>query len=350
MASEFLDLISGRRRGAAAGLVRLGLWLAEGPYTLAVRLRNWRYDRGKAEVRRMEVPVVSIGNLTLGGTGKTPMVEWTARWFRRHGVRVTIVSRGYGAEAGARNDEAMVLEQTLPDVPHVQNPDRVEAAQLAIDELGCQVIVLDDAFQHRRIARDLDIVMLDALDPFGCGHVFPRGALREPLSGLRRAQVVVLSRADMVDPAEREHIRREVTRRAPQAAWAEAVHKPLALRAADEREQPVEALRGEPVAAFCGLGNPAAFRHTLEQCGYRTVAFREFPDHYRYDRGDIQSLSEWAAGLEVKAVVCTHKDLVKVGVDRLGDRPLWAVRIGLDFLTGREKLEASLNEVRKLAT
>ena len=199
----FRALISGQRRGVQAAVLRGLLRAAETPYTLAVRWRNRQYDRGRKPVERVDVPVISVGNLTLGGTGKTPLVEWLARWFRQRGVRVTIISRGYGAEAGARNDEALELEQKLPDVPHVQNADRVAAAKMAIEEFDCQLILLDDAFQHRRIHRDLNIVVVDALEPFGFGHVFPRGALREPLSGLRRADMVVLSRADLVQPAER---------------------------------------------------------------------------------------------------------------------------------------------------
>ena len=145
-------------------MLRLALRLAEVPYTLAVCWRNGRYDRGAAATHRVSVPVVSVGNLTLGGTGKTPMVQWIARWFRGHGVRVTVISRGYGAEAGATNDEALELEQNLPDVPHLENPDRVEAARLAVAEFESQLILLDDAFQHRQIERDLDLVMLDALE------------------------------------------------------------------------------------------------------------------------------------------------------------------------------------------
>jgi tetraacyldisaccharide 4'-kinase len=288
------------------------------------------------------VPVVSVGNLTLGGTGKTPMVEWVARWFRRRDVRVTVISRGYGAEAGAVNDEALELEQNLPDVPHLQNPDRVEAAELAVEELHCQAIVLDDAFQHRRIGRDLDIVMLDALEPFGFGHVFPRGTLREPLTGLGRADVVVLSRADMSQPDERARIREEALRHAPGAAWAEVTHAPRALRSSSGRREPLESLRGQPVAAFCGIGNPAGFRHTLRTFGCRVAAFREFPDHYRYNRADVESLIDWAGELDVAAVVCTHKDLVKLSVDQLGRHPLWAVAIGLEFLAGQEELEGKL--------
>ncbi len=323
-------------------MLRLGLRLAEVPYTMAVAWRNRRYDRGAAAVHRVPVPVVSVGNLTLGGTGKTPMVEWIARWCRRHGVRVTAISRGYGAEAGAVNDEALELEHNLPDVPHLQNPDRVEAAQLAVEELGCQLIVLDDAFQHRRIGRDLDVVMLDALEPFGYGHVFPRGMLREPLSGLDRADIVVLSRADMIEPDQRDRIRREVRRHAPRAGWAEVTHAPRALLSSLGQEGEVDTLGGEPVAAFCGIGNPAGFRHTLQGCGYRLADFWEFPDHYRYSRTDVESLADWADRLDAAAVVCTHKDLVKLGVDRLGRRPLWALSIGLEFLAGQPDMETRL--------
>lgn len=324
---------------------RFGLRLAEVPYTWVVRRQNRRYDTGRAEICRVGVPVVSVGNLTLGGTGKTPMVEWLARWFRRHGVRVTIISRGYGAEAGTRNDEALELQQRLPDVPHLQDPDRVAAARTAVEEFACQLILLDDAFQHRRLARDLDIVLLDALEPFGFGHVFPRGTLREPLAGLRRAHVVALSRADLLEPPQREEIWRTVRRHNPQAALLEVAHAAQALISSGGREEPLESLAGRPVAAFCGIGNPAGFRHTLRTCGYQVVDFREFPDHHPYNRADVEWLASWTDGLDVAAAVCTHKDVVKLATAQLGRCPLWAVRVSLGFLAGQGALEARLAEL-----
>ena len=341
--STFRDLVSGQRRGLGATLLRGGLRVGEVFYAAAVRLRNRRYDCGTAAVHRVGVPVVSVGNLTLGGTGKTPMVEWLARWFRARAVHVAIISRGYGSAGGARNDEALELERKLPETPHVQNPDRVAAAHTAIAEHHCQRIVLDDGFQHRRIGRDLDIVLLDALEPFGFGHVFPRGTLREPVAGLRRAHVVVLTRADMLDAIRRAEIWRVVQKHAPQAVCAEAMHAPRVLLAADGREQPLAALEGAAVAAFCGLGNPAGFRHTLGTCGCRIASFREFPDHHRYTDADVASLAAWCERLDVSAVVCTEKDLVKLPVDRLGGRPLWALGVGLEFLGGQEALEAKLS-------
>ena len=227
-ASEFRDIVSGRRQGFGAALWRAGLGLAETPYSLGVRWRNHRYDVGKAGVVRVEVPVISVGNLTLGGTGKTPMVEWLARWFRSHDVRVAIVSRGYGAVDGGQNDEARELEEKLPDVPHLQDPNRAAAARVAIDELATQLIVLDDGFQHRRLGRDLDIVLIDAVEPFGYDRVFPRGMLREPLSGLRRADVIGLTRADVVNETRRREIRTRVQAIQPQATWVELAHQPCA--------------------------------------------------------------------------------------------------------------------------
>ncbi|HEY4234670.1 MAG TPA: tetraacyldisaccharide 4'-kinase, partial [Lacipirellulaceae bacterium] len=226
---DFHDIVSGRRRGAGPSLARGLMRLAEVPYTLAVRTRNRRYDRGSAAVERVNVPVVSVGNLTLGGTGKTPMVKWLAGWFTERGLRVAIVSRGYGAAAGSQNDEAREVAQALPNVPHVQTPDRVAGARRAIDEFGSQLILLDDGFQHRRLARDLDIVLLDATEPFGFGHVFPRGTLREPIEGLRRAGVVCLSRSDLLDESGRRTIQRQVANLAPHAVWCEAAHAPQGL-------------------------------------------------------------------------------------------------------------------------
>jgi len=273
------------------------------------------------------------------------MVEWLARWFRRQGVRVTLISRGYGAQSGSRNDEALELEQKLPDVPHLQNPDRVAAAETAIEQFECQLILLDDAFQHRRIARDLDIVLLDALEPLGFGHVFPRGTLREPVAGLRRADVVVLSRADMLPHSGREDIRRVVQLYAPQSVFVGARHAPRTLLNSVGEEAPLESLADRKVAAFCGIGNPAGFRHTLRTCDYRLADFREFPDHHDYVRSDVARLAEWAGRLDVEAVVCTCKDLVKLGVTEMGGRPLWAVNVGIDFLLGLDGLEEELGKL-----
>lgn len=340
--SEFREIISGREKGIKASAWRFLFRIIETPYTWVVNYRNRRYDSGKKTIHSVDVPVISVGNLSVGGTGKTPMVRWFARQLRTGGLRVAVISRGYGAEGDSSNDEALELEQRLPDVPHLQNPDRVAAAGCAIDELDMEALLLDDAFQHRRIRRDLDIVLLDALEPFGFDHVFPRGTLREPLIGLRRADVAVLSRADMITQEQRETIRQRVLAIAPEIGWAEVTHAPESFLNASSETVPIDQLQGKRVAAFCGLGNSAGFLGTLSSCGFEPIDFREFPDHHRYSKTDVEQLIAWAEKLDVDAILCTHKDLVKLDIDRLGKTPLWALTIGIRFLAGEETLTVRL--------
>ena len=341
--AEFRELVSGRKKGLGAAALRCALRLAEIPYGTAVRLRNRRYDTNPARTTNVGIPVVSVGNLTLGGTGKTPMVAWAARWFRGQDVRVCVISRGYGSDEDGQNDESRELGAKLPDVPIVENPNRVEAAEMAIEEFGTQLILLDDAFQHRRIGRDLDIVLLDALEPFGFDHVFPRGTLREPVRGLARADAVVLSRAGLLDAEAKRAVRDRVAEIAPDAVWAEAAHAPQALLAADGTSHPLDTLEGKTPLAFCGIGNPQGFRHTLEEIRCRPVEFLPFPDHHRYTREDVDRLRKLADEKKANAFVCTHKDLVKLDVTELDGWPVYAVEIGIRFLEG----EAGLTELLK---
>lgn len=329
---------------------RAGLRIAETPYSLATRARNLAFDRGWKATLHAPVPVVSVGNITTGGTGKTPLVAWLARWFRERDVRVAIVSRGYGAQHGALNDEGIELEQTLPDVPHVQQPDRVAGALMAVEEFESQLILLDDGFQHRRLARDLDIVLLDALEPFGYGHILPRGLLREPLAGLNRAQAIVLSRADLVDAASRERTKAVARQYAPNAAWIEAAHRPVELLNAAGRTTELAAVREGRWGAFCGIGNPEGFRRTLAELGGAVVGWKLFPDHHAYSRDDVEWLGAWACDEQLTGLVCTHKDLVKLDTDAIGVTPLWALRIGIELLAGAEAMNALLAPIAARAS
>ncbi|MCC6491965.1 MAG: tetraacyldisaccharide 4'-kinase [Pirellulales bacterium] len=335
-------MASGRQRGVAGSLARLALRAASIPYGWGVGRRNRRYDCGRAEIVRSPAPVVSIGNLTVGGTGKTPMVQWLARYLRQQGLRVAILSRGYGADQGGVNDEALELELSLPDVPHLQNPDRAASAQVAVEELASQILVLDDGFQHRRLARDLDVVLLDASQPFGFDYLLPRGLLRESPTGLARAGVVVLSRADMVDQHARQAVRRRVQAYAPRAVWCEVQHQPAELLDSSGRRRPLADLAGQPVAAICGIGNPAGFRHTLCSLGAALVAWREFPDHHDYRREDLEQIAAIARQANAVAVVCTRKDLVKLRTPTIGGIPLQALAVELKFLVGERDFVAAL--------
>jgi len=338
----FREIVSGRARGIWPTLARGGLRLLEIPYAAAVNLRNWRYDTARAAIHLAAIPVVSVGNLTLGGTGKTPMVEWLARWYAAHGIRVTIVSRGYGSQAGHANDESLELAQKLPGVPHVLDADRVRGVKRAIDEHATQLVILDDGFQHRRLHRDLNISLVDALEPDGFGHVFPRGTLREPLSGWRRADAIVLTRADMVDEARRKQIRALVTHYAPSAAWIEACYRPKFLLDRHGNEHPLGELQGTAVAAFCGIGNPESFWRALEEVGFKLLDRRAFPDHFAYEPADAEKLASWGGQTGVTALLCTCKDLVKVGPLWSSRLPLYALASQLELLSGGDGLESLL--------
>lgn len=341
-ASDFYDLCSGRKRGIGPSLARFGLRLAETPYALAMRLRNWRFDNRPNLSVEVSRPVISVGNLTLGGTGKTPVVKWLARRLRAEELRVAILSRGYGAEASGVNDEALELELALPDVPHLQDRDRVAIANIAIDELDMQVLVLDDGFQHRRLRRDFDLVLLDATEPFGFGHVFPRGALREPLSGLKRANAICLTRSDAIPSTRREEICRIVERFAPEALWCEARHAPQQLVNSSGETANLSQLSGRKVLACCGIGNPTAFETSLASMGAEVVGKCEFPDHYNYALDDIELILREASRTKPELIITTCKDLVKIGEGQLGEFPLWALAIEVEFLSGETQLFSAI--------
>ncbi len=343
--NHYLRLISGASRGLWPALQRLGLHAASVPYDLAVRLRNVAYQRGWLSSERVPVPVVSVGNLTAGGTGKTPCVEYVARFYRNWDRRVAILSRGYGG-AGGRNDEALVLEENLPDVPHLQGGDRVALARIAIEELESEILVLDDGFQHRRLVRDLDLVLIDATMPWGYGHLLPRGLLREPPSSLRRADVLVLTRCDQTPAEQRERLRQTLARIAPDVPTIETMHRPVELSNSDGANASLDILREAPVAAFCGIGNPEAFRRSLLDLGVQVSDFRIYADHHAYSRADVEELRRWADGLPAGAViVTTQKDLVKLRLARLGERPLWCLRIRLHVESGQDVLDGRLQSV-----
>jgi tetraacyldisaccharide 4'-kinase len=337
-------LIRGNDPGLWPSLERAGLWSLSLGYRLGVALRNQAFDRGWKKIHNAAVPVVSVGNLTVGGTGKTPCVEYVARFYRQLALQVTLLSRGYGSETG-RNDEALVLEENLPDVPHLQGADRAALATLAVEELESDILVLDDGFQHRRLYRDLDLVLIDATCPWGYGYLLPRGLLREPIGSLKRAHAVILTRCDLAAPEVVQGIRATVARIKPELPIVESTHRPAQWCNASQVKMPLETLKDRPIAGFCGLGNPDAFRQTLLKLGLNLVAWRTYPDHHAYSRDDIEELRAWARQLPADAaVVTTQKDLVKIRLDRLGDREVWALHIQLFMTSGQDALEELLRK------
>jgi len=340
---SFHDVISGRRRDWRAMAWRSFLQTLEPAYASAIAIRNFSFNARWRNIHCVTAPVISIGNITTGGTGKTPFVAWIAQWLNDHSRTAAIVSRGYRAQPGARNDEALELELLLPHVPHVQNPDRAAAARQAIEQFKCQVILLDDGFQHRRLHRDLDIVLVDALNPFGFEHLLPRGLLRERIAGLRRAHVVGLSRANLVDQPAREQIWSRVADIAPHALKIHIESVSQDLRSSTGEIQPLDQFGDRSVLAFCGIGNPENFFRTLALCGFQVAAQRVFPDHHAYNTADLASLAAWIDGYpQAETLICTEKDLVKLRVPRIGRLPLWSLRAISRVTRGLEALEQRL--------
>lgn len=283
---------------------------------------RWRVRRWRGRARRLPKPVLSVGNLTFGGTGKTPFVIHACRELARRGRRAAILSRGYRALGPQGNDEALVIARHLSDVPHALDPDRYAAGlRLAGD---VDIFVLDDGFQHLPLWRDADVVLVDATDPFGGGRCPPAGRLREPVAALGRATLVVLTRADLVDRETLGDSMRTV--RAHTAAPIVTAAFPPTCDAD---------LAGREVCVACAIGNPDAFVRTVESLGATVAARRFFRDHHAYSEKDASALAH--LGLPV---VVTEKDAVKLEALWRGAVPLHVVRIAFEVLDGAADLDA----------
>ncbi|GAB6064543.1 tetraacyldisaccharide 4'-kinase [Deferrisoma palaeochoriense] len=340
------DILSRPALGLGSKLLLAPLAVAGWFYAQVQAARRWGYRRGVLPSADPGVPVVSVGNVAVGGTGKTPCVEWVCRWFLERGIRPAVLSRGYGGEAAGpvtvvsdgrgrvagwreAGDEPVLLARRLPGVPVVVGPDRRLTARKAV-ELGARVLVLDDGFQHLRLRRHLDLVTVDVQNPFGNGWCLPRGLLREPPRALADADVVLLTRTKGVPPDRIERARALVSRYAPEAPVLATAHEPASWVPLGGGEPlPLEALRGKKVLAFAGIGKPEAFFRDLEALGLRVVEAVPFPDHHAYTDGDREQLARWAKLVNAEALVTTEKDGVRLGGPIPCDAPTLALAIEL---------------------
>lgn len=298
-------------------------------YSVATRARATAYRRRWFSVSRLEAPVISVGNLTTGGTGKTPLVEWVCRTVAREtGKRVCVLTRGYGRanaqsqvvvsdgsklladEAQSGDEPYLLAENLVGSAAVIANPDRISAGLWAIKNLGSEAFVLDDGFQHLRLARDLDIVTVDATNPWGGGHLLPYGRLREPRAGLSRADCVVITRTDQVEnlTATKDTIQR--------LAGAIPVFPSRmvtsGVRRLDGESVDRKSFMAQPVAAFCGVGNPASFFNHLRREGYTLSLTSAFADHYNYTQAEITRLVSDAKVGGATRLITTAKDAIKL--------------------------------------
>lgn len=328
------------RRGGVVELLCLPALL----HRAAVRVRNAAYDRGWLPSTRLVVPVISVGNLSTGGTGKTPLCAFVARELAARGWKPGFLSRGYRAAADGLNEEAHLLERACPGVPHVQDPDRVRGGR-ALVQAGVDAIVLDDGFQHRRLRRDLDLVLVDATRPWGLPRasggpapvcaLLPRGFMREPLASLARADAILLSRTEQVDLALLEELERAILRAAPGRPILRTRHRTRCL--VDERglETDPGLLAGLDVDLVSAIGNPDAFEKSVRATGAIVREHRVFPDHHAYRASDLEGLGGGA-----RKLVTTAKDAVKLGRLRAS---FMTLEIEIEIESGVQVLNALLD-------
>jgi tetraacyldisaccharide 4'-kinase len=300
-------------------------------YGVAMKARRALYDSGRLRVNELPAPVISVGNLTTGGTGKTPLVEWIARDLARTGRRVCILTRGYGRQssgtrvvvsdgkeiisaAAEAGDEPLLLAETLKGLSAViSDADRVTAARWAFENLHSQVFVLDDGFQHLRVARDLNILTIDATNPWGNRRLLPAGILRESPAELARADCIVITRAD--DPTSSEELRREIAAQSGGPIFCSRMRLKGLRGVGRETGQPSiagEEIRDASVAAFCGLGHPESFFSLLKRNGYRLSHTQVFRDHHTYTQSDINRVAQHSIAGGARFLLTTAKDEVKL--------------------------------------
>jgi tetraacyldisaccharide 4'-kinase len=329
-------------------------------YGAAVVARNWAFDAGLRGARRLAVPVLCVGNLTVGGTGKTPATIAVAQRLRAEGLAVGVLLRGYGRQGGAVQvasgpagppaawqevgDEAVLLAERLPGVAVVVGADRFLAGQEALRRYPLDVLVLDDGFQHRQLHRDLDLVMVDATDPLGGGRLLPRGRLREPARGLRRAGALLVSRSDQI--ADPDGLRRALALAAPGIPQILTRHRPARLTDLEGRESHCLALvRGRRLFAVSGIARPAAFDDTLAALGAIPAGSWPFPDHHPYRRSEVEAIARAADAAQAEWIVTTEKDAVRlreVACAGLGGHPILVLGIELGVVEGEEILHRLL--------
>lgn len=344
---QFSAIISGQRKDVRAIVARSLLRVASIGYRLIVHIRNASYNHRILRSHRVNAIVLCVGNLTTGGTGKTPLVVWLCRHIRERGLACAILTRGYKTRSGEVSDEPALLAAQCPDEPVVVNPDRVAGAAEAIRAPGAHVLVMDDGFQHRRLARDLDIIAIDATVPFGYGRLLPAGLLREPVSGLKRAHAVVLTRCDQVSEDALTRTEAQIRKVNPDLAIAWSIHAPTAIRTTGGAEIPLAQMKGERVFAFCGIGNPQAFFRTIERLGAILAGTRAFDDHHRYTAEELVALHEEARRQQASLVLTTQKDWTKVVQAGLPERdpPLACLTIDLKITAGEEMLTSLIDRV-----
>lgn len=316
----FHETISGRRRGPGAAIARAALRAIEPGFAAAVSLRTRLYDRQTVAAHAAARPVISIGNITTGGTGKTPVVQWLASALGARDRYCAVLIRGFKRTTDG-SDEAELLRRSLAAagpqgsaVPIVANPNRAAAAsELCRAWPQVEYFILDDGFQHRRLHRDFDLVLIDATHPFGFDHLLPRGLLREPPQALQRAHAILVTRSDQISPSDLTALRDRLAQIAPSVPLYLSEFSPAGwISEGDEPQSPSSSTPPAPSVAVCGIGNPAAFDASARRAGADVAKSIALDDHHRYRHADVRRLQAVARRTGARSVITTEKDWIKL--------------------------------------
>jgi len=329
-------------QGKSAWWIRLLLFpltLLSLLYGALVRTRTLSYSLGLTGKKRLPCPVISVGNITVGGTGKTPLVMALARKLKEKGISVAILSRGYkGKKAGGRwvgdgsgvflspedaGDEPFLMADSLKDIPVLVGKDRFAGGRMALQKLELDGFLLDDGYQHLQLYRDLDILLVDSQTGFGNGRLLPRGILREPLSHVRRAQVFLLTKVEA--PESCRSLEQRLRKIHPSAAIFHSHYEPVGWKGPGNEREGLHHLRGKKALALSGIGGPGHFSALLRMCGIEIVDEAVFPDHHLYTGKDLASVEKRMK--EAEYVLTTEKDLVRLKRLPIGHLPIRALRI-----------------------
>jgi tetraacyldisaccharide 4'-kinase len=332
---------------ASSSPFQLVLYACSQVYQLAARVRISLYEKGILEQKSLPCKVVSIGNITVGGTGKTPMVHYVASLLKGLGMEVAVISRGYGGYARrsggivsngkttlmgprASGDEPQLLASKLKGIPLLVGKDRYGAGRRAISRFGASVLVLDDAFQHLPLKRDLNLLLLDSARPFGNGHCIPRGTLREPVDQMKRASSFILTRWSGDKNLTRVNSMIETC--APGRPIFKCMHVPVRLFVADRKELlDLDSLKGRRLFAVSGIARNDSFRETVSGLKGNIVGCLEFPDHHRYSHHDLRVIWKTARDLNVDNIITTEKDYVNILTDMPSTPRLLVLAVSISF-------------------
>jgi len=331
-----MELIAGRGRGLfaipALGVLHVLSWF----YGALISIRNWYYNRWSLPVW-LEVPVISVGNITVGGTGKTPMAIWLCKQMLKRKLKPAVLSRGYKATDTTGPDELLLVNRQCPEAVAVAHPNRPDAGRLAVQEYKAEAAILDDGFQHRRLGRDLDIVLIDATRPFGYEHLLPRGLLREPLENLKRAEAIVITRCEQCDVPAIQKIENRIEQICPQVPIVHAVHRPSGFT--DLAGKLISAPVGRRAGCFAGIARPEAFVNSLIETSVSIAETRWWPDHHAYTPADAELIIQWIKQAQLDCLITTEKDAVKLASMEVDwPVPVTVLRIELQIISSDRKV------------